>query len=154
MIEPETDRKGGVRGITPGAGVFRAALREHGGPFARDELPPFSRRQIAEEKIADPDPDEAEGRVAHGGGHAADLAVFSFGEFAGEPGVGDVLPDADRRIARREGWRGIEETGAAGPGAVVVEGDVPAGESLECVRGWDTFHLGPVFAAMGVYGIE
>ena len=130
------------------------ALREYGGPLNRGELPPFSRRQISEQKIADPHPEEAEGRVADGGGHAADLAVFPLDQLERKPGIGDVLADPDRRNARREGRRGIEQAGAAGPGAVVVEGKVPAGELRESRGSGDTFHLGPVFAAVGVGRIE
>ena len=136
------------------AGVWRAALREHGGPLARGEFPPFSRGEVSEEKVAGPHAEEAEGGVADSGGHAADLAVLPLDEFEGEPGIGDVFADPDRRIARGERWRGIEEAGAARPGAVVVDGDMTAGEKRERRGGRDTFHLRPVFPAMGVHRIE
>ena len=43
-----------------------------------------------------------------GGGDAADLPVFSLDELEGEPAVGDIFPEANRRIARWNGGRGVE----------------------------------------------
>ncbi len=92
--------------------------------------------------------------MAHRGRHAADLAVFAFDEFEGEPGVGDVFADADGRIAWRQSGRGIEQARGARQCAVVVERDATAGETDDGVGGRDAFDLRPVFAAVCVFRIE
>ena len=52
--------------------------------------------------MADGDPEEAEGWEADGGGHFADLAIAAFVEGEFDPTRGNVLTDADGRIARRD----------------------------------------------------
>lgn len=110
--------------------------------------------EIAEREVADADAQEAERGMAHGGGHAADLAVFAFDELEREPGVRDGFADADGGIAwRKGGWWG-EKADAAGERAEVAEVESAAAEARERIRRWNTFDLGPVFAAVGVLGIE
>ena len=53
-------------------------------------------------EVADGDSEEAEGRVAGGGGHFADLAVAAFLEGECDPRRGDVLADADGGITGRD----------------------------------------------------
>ena len=130
------------------------ASREDGGALGGGELAPRAGGEIAQGKVADAGAEEAERGVADGGGHAADLAVFSFDEFEGEPSVGDGFSHADGRVARSDGGCGIEEARAARQGAVLVDRDAAAGEAGEGLRGRGAFDLRPVFAAMGVAGIE
>ena len=104
--------------------------------------------------MADAHADEAEGGVADGGGHAADLAVFAFGEGEAEPGVGHVFAEAHGRVAGREIGGDVEERDVAGRGAVVAEGEAAAGELGEGGGSGDAFDEGGVFALVGVVGIE
>ena len=129
-------------------------LRKDGGALGGGEFAPRAGGEIAEGELADAGAEEAERGVANGGGHAADLAIFSLREFEGEPGVGDGFSHADGRVARSDGGNGIEEVRAAGQGAVIVDRDAAAGEAGEGIRGRGAFDLRPVFAAMGVAGIE
>jgi hypothetical protein len=130
------------------------ASREDGSALGGGEFAPRAGGEIAEGELADAGAEEAERGVADGGGHAADLAVFSFDEFEGEPGVGDGFSHADGRDARSDGGSGIEQARAAGQGAVVVDRDAAARETGEGIGGRGAFNLRPVFAAMGVAGIE
>ena len=130
------------------------ASREDGGALGGGELAPGAGGEITKGKVTDAGAEQAERGVANGGGHAADLAIFSLREFEGEPGVGDGFSHADGRVARSDGGNGIEEVRAAGQGAVIVDRDAAAGETGEGIRGRGAFDLGPVFAAVGVAGIE
>ena len=130
------------------------ASREDGGALGGGELAPGAGGEIAEGELADAGAEEAERGVADGGGHAADLAVFSFDEFEGEPGVGDGFSHADGRDARSDGGSGIEQARATGQRAIVVDRDAAARETGEGIGGRGAFNLRPVFAAMGVAGIE
>ncbi len=53
-------------------------------------------------EVADGDSQEAEGRVAGGGGHFTDLAVAAFVEGEFEPAGRDVLANADGGVAGRD----------------------------------------------------
>ena len=77
--------------------------------------------QGGEAEIADADAEEAEGGVADGGGHAADLAVFAFDEFEADPAVGHAFPKADGRDAGRDFGLGFEQPGATGEGFVALD---------------------------------
>ncbi len=87
------------------------------------DFPPFSRIQIAKHETADPDSQQSQRGMADGSSHAADLAVFSFRKFDGNPTVGHMVSNTDRRIA---GWdlrlrvEHFDETGTAG---VILNGD-------------------------------
>ena len=78
-----------------------------------------------------------------GGGHAADLPVFAFGEFERDPAVRHVLADADGRVARRRVGRGIEPPRAAGQGAAALDDDAAFQRAQGVVVG-DVFDLRPV----------
>ena len=130
------------------------ASRKDGSALGDGEFAPCAGGEITKEKVADAGAQEAERGVADGGGHAADLAIFSLREFEGEPGVGDGFSHADGRDARSDDGNGIEEVRAAGQGAVIVDRDAASGEAGEGIRGRGAFDLRPVFAAMGVAGIE
>ena len=130
------------------------ASREDGGALGGGEFAPLAGGEIPKGKVADAGAEQAERGVANGGGHAADLAIFSLREFKGEPGVGDGFSHADGRDARSDDGSGIEEVRAAGQGAVIVDRDAAAGEAGEGIRGRGSFDLRPVFAAVGVAGIE
>ena len=104
--------------------------------------------------MADAHADEAEGGVADGGGHAADLAVFAPGEGEAEPGVGHVFAEAHGWVAGREIRGDVEEHDATGRGAVVAESEAAAGELGEGGGGGAAFVEGGVFALVSVAGIE
>ena len=86
--------------------------------------------------------------------HAADLAIFTLDEFEREPRVGNVFPKTNRRVARGEGRRGIEQVGATGERAVIVDGEAAAREAGERGGGGDALDLRPIFPAMSVLRIE
>ena len=91
--------------------------------------------------------------MADSGGHAADLTVFAFGEFEGEPAVANVFPYANRWVAWSDAGRCIETAGTAGKGAVVADGHA----ECECFEGGsvgDAFDLDPVLARVCVPRIE
>ena len=113
----------------------------------------MSRGEFSERESADAGADEAEGGVAGGGGHAADLAVFALAEFEGEPGGGDVVSLADGRVARGEIGIGIEEFGAAGEGAVAADLDAGA-ENFEGRFVGDAFDLDGVAAAVAEFRVK
>ena len=129
-------------------------LRKDRGALGGGEFAPGAGGEITKGKVADAGAEQAERGVANGGGHAADLAVFSLREFEGEPGVGDGFSHADGRDARSDGGSGIEQARATGQRAIVVDRDAAAGEAGEGIRGRGAFNLRPVFAAMGVARIE
>jgi len=91
--------------------------------------------------------------MAGGGGHAADLAVFALGQFEGEPGVGDGFADANGRVAGRQGRRRIKPAGARGQRGVITDADAAGKLSERGIVG-NAFDLHPVFAAVGVFGVE
>jgi len=113
--------------------------------------------------------------MTDGGGHAADLTVFAFDEFEGDPAIGDGFSEADGWVAWRQdvGWlgadgrgdaggvgflgqdvrRGFEESGLARAGEIVADDDA-AFELAECFRGGNAFDLDPVFAGVSVAGVE
>src|SRR4051794_39828241 len=76
--------------------VYTMRLRDHqlarrpsqaeGGSFLGVEVAPAAGGEVAQDDRADGDADEAQGRVADGGGHAADLAVAALAEGQAEPG--------------------------------------------------------------------
>ena len=104
-----------------------------------------------EMKIADGDSEEAEGWVADGGGHFADLAVAAFLEGEFEPRCGDTLADSDGGIAW---WEvGVDLFGLGGEGFVALYDNTGA----EFLQGWlgdCAFDLGPVGAGVGLLGVE
>jgi hypothetical protein len=102
----------------------------------------------------DADAEQAERGVADGSGHAADLAVFAFGEFEGDPGVGDVFAETDRWIAWREIGRCIEKPGTAGERAVFAERDAAGGEAIDGIGARDAFDLSVVFARVRMAWVE
>lgn len=114
----------------------------------------MAKGQFAEGEIARAYADKAERRMADGGGHATNLTVFPFDQFEREPRVGDALTDADGRSPQVDGRGGLQHAGATRERAVSVDGDAAAGEVSECSRGGLAFDLCPVFAAMGVLGVE
>ena len=129
-------------------------LRKDGGALGGGQFAPRAGGEITKGKVTGAGAEQAERGVANGGGHAADLAIFSLREFEGEPGVGDGFSHADGRDARSDGGSGIEQARATGQRAVVVDRDAAAREAGEGIGGRGAFNLRPVFAAMGVAGIE
>src|ERR1051325_29541 len=76
--------------------------RENALPFFAMQFTPRSRRQFAQPESADAHAQQAQRRMADGGGHAAHLAIFAFDEFEADPAVRHVLAETDRRLARRD----------------------------------------------------
>src|SRR5712671_5599227 len=77
---------------------------------------PIAGGQIGEGEVADPDADQAEGGMADGGGHAADLAVFSFGQFESEPACWHRFAVANRGHAGRDFGLRVEHPSVARQG--------------------------------------
>jgi hypothetical protein len=91
--------------------------------------------------------------MADGGGHFADLMVFAFGEFDGDPTIWNGFSDSDGRGAWGEVGLRIEKEGAAGECLVGAEEEA-ALEAEEAFGGGDAFDLGPVFAEVAVGGMQ
>lgn len=163
-----------VAGAGTGLGASSGS-GEDGLAFGGGEDAPVTRGQGTEPELADADADEAEGGVSDGGGHAADLSVFAFVEFEGDPAIRHGFAVSDGRVACGQDERGLgaegdgvlggvgpgredlgwwfEETGAAGSGEVVADAHA-AFELAEGFRGWDAFDLDPVFARVCVARVE
>lgn len=103
---------------------------------------------------ADGDADEPEGGVADGGGHAADLAVFSFDEGERDPAVRDFLADADRGDAGRDHRLGSEQMDPGRGAAVALDGQSAAAEEIERAFPGDAFDLGVVGLGLFRAGVE
>jgi len=102
---------------------------------------------------ADTHPDEPQGWVADGGGHAADLAVSAFDEFEGDPAIGDGLTHPDGRGPWGDVRLRFQEPGTAWEGRAALDDDTLA----ELVDGFGvgySFDLDPVPAGMGMSGLE
>ena len=68
-------------------------------------LSPLTRAEALETPLPDLPPDEAERGEADCSGHAADLAIATFGDDEFDPLIGDGFSEPDRRIAVPEvGW--------------------------------------------------
>jgi len=104
-------------------------------------------------EAADADADEAQRGVAGGGRHAADLAVSAFVKLEGDPGVGDILAEADGRIAGRPGGVRFENPGAGGKGAAALNFH-SGGEAAEGLGGGPALDLNLVAPPVGIARIE
>jgi hypothetical protein len=93
------------------------------------QLPPLARRQITKQVIANPDADQAQGGVADGGSHAADLTVFAFGEFQTKPAGWNGFAETNGWCAGLDFWLGIKEPGTASERFLSLDGDA-LGESI------------------------
>ncbi len=102
-------------------------------------------------EVADGHAEKAEGGMAGGGGHFADLAVAAFLEGEFEPAGGDVLAGADGGIARRDVR--MDLLGLGGEGFLAFYDNAGA-ESLQRAFSHLPFHLRPVGAGVGVFWIE
>ncbi len=91
--------------------------------------------------------------MAHGCRHAPDLTVFAFDEFERDPAVWYGFPETNRRIARREMREGIESAGPAGQGGMSADFDATL-QSGKRGGSRDALNLSPIFAMMGVAGVE
>ena len=110
--------------------------------------------QIIEREAADADAEETKGWESDGGGHAADLAVFAFGEGELDPGGGHRLAETHGRITRWMRWLGIESRGEAGKGAEVLQIQAAALQKTESLLGDLSLDLGVVGAGMALAGID
>lgn len=138
--------------------VFSSAL-ERCGAFGGGKFAPSSgslqKTDVGEGYSTDAPAHQAQGRVADGRGHAADLAIFAFMESQGQPRVGDVFAKTHRRIARwKGGGLGFGEAASFERSAGVVGEFHAGGEAGEGVVGGDAFDQHPVFAFVGVLRVE
>src|SRR5262245_34155976 len=123
--------------------LARGALAdEDAGAFAGAELAPLAGCEAGQIKFADADAEQAQGGVADGGGHPADLMVFSLDQRKGDPAIGDVFAEANGRVARGDERLRVEEPGAAGEGLVGADAEA-ALEWVERFACGDAFDLGP-----------
>src|SRR5207302_1705451 len=77
------------------------------------QFAPRAGRQVLQVEPADAGADEAQGWVANGSGHTADLPVFALDEFEAEPASGNGFAKANRRIARSNLGLGFQQPCAA-----------------------------------------
>src|SRR5438552_13901411 len=82
----------------------------------RSQLFPSAGRKACDFVFADSHPNEAQGRMADGGGHAPHLAVFAFNQPQSNPASRDSFSEPDRRIARPQVRLWNQNPGAAMPG--------------------------------------
>lgn len=115
---------------------------------------PVAGDKRGEEKISDAHPDEAQRGMADGGGHAAHLAIFPFGELEGEPAIGDSLAKADRWTTRGECGRRIEEACATRQGLEISEVDLAALEARERDGSGNALDLCPILPTVSMLGIK
>lgn len=87
------------------------------------------------------------------GGHAPHLAIFSFHEFEGDPCVGDIFAETNRRPTWRERRSVVQASNLAGQGALAAERD-SARESGKSRLRWYSFDLGKILARMTALGVE
>ena len=96
---------------------------------------------------------EAQGGMAYGGGHAADLAVPAFGQGEGDPAVGNGLAHTDWGEAGRPDGGWIEFFRPGGKRAPTLDHHA-VGELAECFRSDKIFHLGVIGAGMAMLRFE
>jgi D-arginine dehydrogenase len=125
--------------------------------FPLPDHAPFARRQPVERPVSDLPAHEAQGRVADGGGHPADLPVAPLAQGQADPAIGHALAKAHRRVARPERGR-IDPFGPRGQGHPVVEAH-PARKRIErgCVGLALDLHevgLGGLEARVGDAGLK
>lgn len=108
---------------------------------------------MSEFELADAHADEAERGMTDGGGHAANLTIFSLDQFERDPGVRDILPKSDRRLARRDEGSGNQRTCGARQCTIVAEVDSSPRESSERGVIRRTLDLRPIFTAVLSFGI-
>ena len=125
---------------------------EEGGAFRVGELAPVAGGEVGgEAESADGDAEEAEGWVAGGSGHFADLAVAAFVEGEFEPAGWDILAEADGWVTGRK--VGVDVLGLGWESFAAFYNNAGA-ELLQGGLGNYAFHLGPVSAGVGIFGIE
>ena len=114
---------------------------------------PLSRAKMAHIISSDTHSDEPQGGVTDGGGHPADLPVFSLGQLESDPAVRHVFAETDRGIPWGEVGLGVEPPGPAGQGG--ASGDLHAtGEFLQGRARGNSFHLSPVGARVSGLRIQ
>ena len=117
------------------------------------ELAPSAWGEIVEVELADANSEEAEGGVADGGGHAADLAIFSFDKFEAEPAGRDGFAETDGGGTRWDFRLGIKNPGVTRQGFASLHND-SFGELLQGLFCGDALDLGPVFTGVSVARVQ
>lgn len=91
--------------------------------------------------------------MANGRGHAPDLTVFAFYQFHCDPARGNAFAKSNRRDARGQFRLRFQQTGLARERAVALNHN-SALQLLQSCGGGNPFDLNPVFALMGIFGME
>lgn len=94
------------------------------------EFFPCAEWEVTEREGADALADEAQGGVAGGGSHTADLTVLALAEFESDPGIDDLLADADGWVTVGKIGCLFQKLGPAGEAAVVLDFK---GATAECL---------------------
>jgi hypothetical protein len=155
-VTKETKGFGGrpvaVRGHKVPGVVNRTLPGEDGGAVGFGEFAPLAGGEVVwEVELADGYSEEAEGGMAGGSGHFADLAVAAFMQREFDPTGGNIFPFANGRVTRRN--IGVDLFGLGGEGWASFY-DQAGAEFLEGGLGDLAFDLGPVGAGVGLFGVE
>jgi hypothetical protein len=121
--------------------------------FGNGQNAPLARGQIVQLQAANPNPQQAQGGMANGSRHAADLTIFPLDEFQADPAVRHGLAKPDGRLAGRDLRLRFEQPGATWQRFAALN-DEATGEGFQCGDGGNAFHLRPVFAFVGVTRFE
>ena len=115
-------------------------------------ITPRPRRKPIQGPVADAGSDEAEGWVADGGGHAANLAVAASGDDQWDPSIGDGFAKAHRRGARPEPFGFVDDFANCGAGWAVFQGQAIA-QGIDRGGVGRAFNLGDVGFGHFVFGM-
>ncbi len=107
------------------------------------DFTPLAWCQTVKFPFADPAADQAQGREAHLGCHAAHLAVLALADGDFQPAGGDVLAEADGRRARPQAGRLVDDFCRSGLRDEIAQIDTLA-QLSQRFRGGRALHLRPV----------
>lgn len=112
------------------------------GGFSRDGgFAPLARLQAGEVPFANVGANQAQGGMADGSGHPADLAIAALSQGEGNPGGRDALALADRRVALPDD--GVQAGDLGGERGAIVENNAGCKAFQRGIRG-DSLDLYPV----------
>jgi hypothetical protein len=126
-------------------------------------------RQIGEPKISDSHTDQAQRWMTNGRSHFADLPVFTLNQLERYPTIGNGFAETNGWVAGRDNRRAgrnirtminicrdglrFDYPGPAWQSFTALD-DYSALQVFQFFRGWNPFDLGPVFALMGLAGMQ
>src|SRR5438094_67642 len=91
--------------------------------------------------------------MAYGGGHAADLAVFAFGQLKRNPAGGDAFAKANWWSSRRHVWLRIEQPTTRGK-CPALANEQAFFKLSESFVGRNALDLRPIDAFVGVFWMQ